>query len=84
METVRFGKKTFHGYDEEAYKNARAAYDNRERELTEQFKQDAFKYFDIVNHPKAELLYSIAWEKGHSCGLSEVLGEMSEMLELIK
>lgn len=36
-----------------------------------------------LDHPKAEKLFSLAWEKGHSDGYNDVYGEACELVELL-
>jgi hypothetical protein len=67
-----------------AYKIAIATYGARTAQLEAQFKQDLFVELGIVGHPKADKLYSIAWEMGHSAGYSEVLSYAWDMVDLIK
>lgn len=39
---------------------------------------------DLVEHPKAGMLWSKAWEMGHSAGLSEVELYYNDLAELLK
>lgn len=48
------------------------------------FKNDVFEYFDVVDNPKAELCFDIAWSEGHSNGLENVVDWFDELVELIK
>lgn len=62
----------------------RILYNRTESELVAQFWVDAFASLGIpLNHPKADVIKRIAWDKGHSAGLSEVYSELSELSELI-
>ena len=38
----------------------------------------------LQNHPKADLLYSLAWEYGHYCGYEEVELYYHRLVELLK
>ena len=49
-----------------------------------QFKSDLFNDLEIVGNPKAELLWSKAWELGHSSGYHEVYSYASDLVDLIK
>lgn len=52
-------------------------------ELYEKFKEDLFKDLGITNNPKKDLLFSKAWELGHSSGNHEVYGYAQSLVELI-
>lgn len=68
----------------EAYRENIGKYRSEEQRLLAKFKEDVLEYCGISNHPKAEKLYAIAWDKGHSAGLYEVYLEVDELSELIK
>jgi TPR repeat protein len=70
--------------DQVAYKAALRAYDHETARLVAQFKHDMFVELGIVDNPKADKLYSIAWEQGHSSGYSEVLSYAWNIVDLIK
>lgn len=70
--------------DKVGYKAALQAYGHETGRLEAQFKQDMFVELGIVGHPKADRLYSIAWEQGHSAGYSEILSYAWDMVDLIK
>jgi hypothetical protein len=40
--------------------------------------------YGLERHPKARMLYEIAWEMGHSSGFSEVEIYYSQMSELLR
>jgi hypothetical protein len=65
------------------YKIQKELYYEKENEMLEIFKKDLFEELGIVGHKKAELLYSKAWEKGHSSGLYEVYLQASDLVDLI-
>lgn len=46
-------------------------------------KSDLEAQEGLVGHPKADLLWSIAWERGHSSGYSDVISVYEEMAELL-
>lgn len=69
---------------EEAYKAMQKTYYEESRELENKFIADLEAEFDIVGHPKAGLLYSKAYERGHSGGFSEVLSYYEDLVELLK
>lgn len=60
------------------------AYLFEDRRLVEEFKADVFKELEIVGHPKAELLWSKAWDMGHANGFSDVYYYADELVELIR
>ena len=68
----------------EEYKNATHEYRKENGRLFEEFKKDLFADLDITDNPKAEKLFSIAWEKGHSSGYREVYNEALDLVDLIK
>lgn len=47
-------------------------------------KRDLEVQEGLAGHPKADLLWSIAWDRGHSSGYSEVINEYEQMAELLK
>lgn len=51
---------------------ARVAYAEDSGRLFELFKKDLFEEYGLTGHPKADMAFSIAWDMGHSSGLSEV------------
>jgi hypothetical protein len=69
--------------DEEGYKSARKRYNDEEIRLDQLFKFDLEEEYGTSGHPKADLLYTKAWERGHSSGLSEVAGVYSDLSELL-
>jgi hypothetical protein len=60
------------------------AFREAERYLAECFKRDLFEELGITNNPKAEILYRIAYDLGHSGGYSEVYGYAQDLVELIE
>jgi hypothetical protein len=52
-------------------------------EINEQFKQAVLAELGISNHPKADELWRIAWEHGHSSGYNEVAIHAEELAELL-
>lgn len=50
----------------------------------EQFRNDLFAYFNVQNHPRAEIAYGIAWEHGHSYGYREVCNYFIDLLPLVQ
>ena len=68
---------------EAEFKKQKAIWHKKDGELQQQFKMDAFIELGIVDNPKANLLYSKAWEHGHANGLSEVWYYLQDLVELI-
>lgn len=62
----------------------RKAHGEEEGRLHQLFKSDLEKEFGIVRHPKADLLFQIAWSMGHSSGYHEVWNHYQEMVDLLK
>ncbi len=66
------------------FKAARAAYNVRTAELEAAFQQDLEAYYEMIEHPKASLLFGKSWDMGHSAGLHEVANVYSDLVELVK
>lgn len=73
------------------YFNAREDYDKKVKSwnakcnrLEQEFKHDLFEELGLTENPKADLLYSKAWEYGHSAGFEEVFYYASELADLIR
>jgi hypothetical protein len=63
---------------------ASKAYHTDRIRLDNEFKADLLADLGITNHPKADLLYSKAYEMGHSSGRSEVYNYALDLVELIQ
>ena len=48
-----------------------------------EFRADATEYAGLKDHPKADAVWSKAWEHGHSSGFSEVLYWLEDLAELV-
>lgn len=59
-------------------------YNRKVNEITEKFKLALFKEHGVESNPKAEKVWSLAWEHGHSSGYSEIEIYFEEFVELIK
>jgi hypothetical protein len=70
-------------FDVDSYKKIVDKYREEENKIYCQFKKDLLEELGIADHPKAELLFNMAWDRGHSCGYSEVLIEAGELSELL-
>lgn len=64
--------------------NRRLFREDTNRLEMEVFREDLAKEHDLVGHPKADLLFSIAWVHGHSSGLIEVAQYYDEFADLLK
>ena len=71
-------------FDKEGYKKAKDAYHREEQRLYLEFTEDIAREFGVHGNPKADLLFSIAWEFGHSAGYSEVYGYYGDLVDLIR
>ena len=56
----------------------------KQSEEEEKFRVELLEEYGVTNHPKAGLVYSMAWERGHSSGYDSVRQEFEELVELIK
>ena len=71
-------------FDNEAYKAQLKLYNGEESRLYEEFQQDLFEDYGVSDNPKRFKCFALAWERGHSCGYSEVHGVFGDLVELIK
>lgn len=73
-------------YEEEraAYEQAMREYQEHKAALKAQFRADLQAENDIPeDHSKADRLWEMAWDRGHSCGWTEVLNAYEELVELV-
>jgi hypothetical protein len=68
----------------EGFQAARAAWAHKSLALERQFREDLEHYYEMVGHPKADLLYGKAYELSHSGGLEEIANTYSDLVELVK
>ena len=59
-------------------------YRQKERELEILFKKELFKAYGVADNPKNEMLWTHAYDLGHSSGFSEIEIYFSDLVELIK
>jgi len=59
-------------------------YQKKIDELYQKFMQDMFNEFGVSDNPKRGLLFSKAWEQGHSEGYESVYDSFSDMVDLIR
>jgi RNase adaptor protein for sRNA GlmZ degradation len=60
------------------------AYNEDQTRLNEEFYNDLMEHLELVGHPKANKVYNLAYQFGHSAGYSEVLYYAEELAELVK
>lgn len=51
---------------------------------TPRFRADLEQAFGVAGHPKAELLFRLAYEEGHGRGFHEVFLIYQDLVELIR
>lgn len=66
------------------YQEARQKYHEDQGRLHEEFRQDLFDAHGVVGHPKADKVYSYAYDRGHAHGYQEVALIFGDLVELIK
>lgn len=73
-----------------AYDEAKVAYDVARREhglesgrLTALLQADLEAEYGVTGHPKAELLWSKAYDRGHSGGTGEIINAWTDLVDLI-
>ena len=71
-------------FDKEGYRKAQRAYRAETSRLEEEFKTDLFDEHGVTDHPKAQKVFALAWEHGHSAGYSEIAIYFDDFVELIK
>ena len=65
------------------YRELSDAYNADARLLDAQFRDDLEEEFGMKGHPKADILYSKAYEHGHSSGYSDIFSWYSDLHELV-
>jgi len=58
-------------------------YRKEQARLAKEFREDALEYVGLTGHLKADKAFELAWDKGHSSGLYEVLTNLEELAELL-
>lgn len=61
-----------------------AAYNNEAGAMAAQFKADLEAEYGMTGHPKADALFSVAWDEGHAYGFAEVAGKYGRFVELAR
>ena len=71
-----------HRFDEAGYKTHEASYAERQNALMDEFFRDLAESEGFDPESKiAKLVYSEAWDRGHSAGLSEVASDYSSVAD---
>lgn len=68
----------------ETYRADKIAYGAAQNKKVQDLRERCETEFGMVGHAKADLLWSKAWEKGHSDGLQEVYYAYSNLVELAR
>jgi hypothetical protein len=69
------------------YRLESGEYDKRrhhEPEFIASVRNDLEQAFEVSGHPKADLLWRMAWDRGHSSGLTDVGYAYLELVKLVK
>ena len=69
--------------EKEEYDKARENYSKRLSEIYDLLKSDIEDEFGTKRHHKADLLWNVAWDRGHSSGYAEVYNEYSTLVDLL-
>lgn len=68
----------------ERKRQQRRLHNEEDGRLTDLLKSDLESENGLVGHPKADVLWRIAWEHGHSSGYSDVINWYEDLVELVK
>ncbi len=85
-EKLRIYEKELETYENGVLKEYRKAvieYNEDVSRLQKLFKHDCLEENGLLNHPKAEKVWSIAYREGHSGGYNDVNCVMSYLAELL-
>ena len=69
-----------------AYDDSKAAYEAARREYSTEngrLQADLEAEYGVTGNPKAELLWSKAYDRGHSGGMGEVINVWTDLVDLI-
>ena len=67
----------------DTYRELQAKFADRCNEVDEAFKRAALADLGLTDHPKADKLWTLAWEYGHSAGYQEIWNYAQEFAELL-
>ena len=76
--------KTVTFVDTEALNEARKEYGSKISANDKAIREALFEYLDIENNPRKDLLFSKAWELGHSSGWESVISYAEDLVDLIQ
>lgn len=71
-------------FDSDKYKKDVNKYYEETSRLHEEFKNDLFEDFNVMNNPKKDKCFELAWEYGQSAGYEDVYVHFDNLVELIK
>lgn len=69
--------------EKKRYTVAKLKYRHDNAEMIKKLKQDIIEEAGVVDNPKANDLWDIAWDQGHSSGLNEVYNYFFDYLKII-
>ena len=64
-------------------KELRKKYQQENGRLRNLFRSDLEETYGVAGHKKKDILWALAWERGHSSGLTEVFVCYDEMVQLL-
>lgn len=70
--------------EKERDRRQRRLHDEERARLNAMVKADLEEEYGVIGHPKADKLWEIAWEHGHSSGYHDVACHYAELVELIQ
>ena len=82
MEISEQFNKEFHELPYETEEEKRS-HSERSYALSQRFKEALINGNNLATNPKAEKVWTMAWDRRHSGGYSEVENEFNELIELI-
>ncbi len=69
--------------DKERYDELLKEWNIESRMLQRQFRYDAIREAGLADHPKAEMAFDMAWERGHSYGNHDVFSFLMDLADLL-
>jgi len=66
-----------------AFREGRATYRALTNSLQAKLRADLEVEYEMVGHPKADLLWTKAWNAGHGTGLGDVIYHYGDLHELV-
>ncbi len=66
------------------YNRLKTIFYNKQSELEAKFKVDVLAEYGLTGHPKANAVFELAWDEGHSSGYSEVEIWVAKLAGLVK